>query len=178
MTLALIALWSCAEAFLLFVVVDVPLSVIAVRSGWRRATVAAAVAALAAMPGGLVTWLWAAADPAGARAALLALPAISDSLLLETTRRYAEGGLAAAFTGSFSGVPYKLYAWAAGSAQDAPLPFLLLTPLLRLPRFLLVIALVTGVNRVLALRWSMRARLWVLCGCWVAFYAAYFASMS
>jgi membrane protein YqaA with SNARE-associated domain len=176
-TLALVALWSCAEAILLFVVVDVPLSVIAVRSGGRRAAAAAAVAALAAVPGGLVMWLWAADDPAGARVALLALPAIDDSLILETARRHAESGLAAAFAGSFSGVPYKVYAWAAGSQHAALWPFLLMTPLLRLPRFLLVIALVTGVNRALVSRWSMRARMQVLCACWVAFYAAYFASM-
>lgn len=177
MSLPLIALWSCAEAMLLFVVVDVPLSVMTVRRGWRRATIAAAIAALAAVPGGLVMWLWASTDPGSARDALIALPAIDDALLIDTTRDYADGGFVAALIGSFSGVPYKLYAWAAGSAHAAALPFLLMTPLLRLPRFLLVIALVAGFDRLLATRWSARARLWLLAACWGLFYAVYFALM-
>lgn len=177
MSFALIALWSCAEAMLLFVVVDVPLSVMTLRHGWRRATIAAAVAALAAVPGGLVMWLWASSDPDGAREALLALPAIDDALLNDTARHFMEGGFGAALSGSFSGVPYKLYAWAAGGAHAAPLPFLLMTPLLRLPRFLLVIALVACIDRLLATRWPARARLRLLAACWVLFYAVYFTVM-
>lgn len=174
MILALVAGWSCAEAILFFIVVDVPLSAIALHAGARRAVLAACVAALAAVAGAYVSHRWALADAAGHRAVLARIPGIDDALIAAASADYAAAGWRAALRGSFSGVPFKLYAHAAGSRQEAFAHLLLLTPSLRLPRFLATIALTCLVARVLPRTWTLRARLRLLSAIWGAFYAYYF----
>ena len=177
MMLLLVAGWSFAEAMLFFLVADVAISLVAVRHGWRPAVTAALVASLAAAAGGAATYGWAAADPAGAHAAILALPAIDEALIAATRERLAADGNIAMLWGSLSGVPYKLYALAAGEGARPLLPFLLASPLVRLPRFLLVALATAGIGALLAKRLGMRARLIILAGCWALFYAWYFAVM-
>jgi hypothetical protein len=79
--------------------------------------------------------------------------------------------------GSFGGVPYKLYAAAAGNAGAPLLGFSLASFAARLPRFLVIGIGTAGIGRVAA-RWlSLRGRLTVLGLSWVLFYAWYFATM-
>ena len=59
----------------------------------------------------------------------------------------------------------------------AILTMLLLAPLLRLPRFLLVALFVGGISHLLGRWFDVRKRLAVLGLCWVAFYAFYFSAM-
>lgn len=174
MILALVAGWSCAEAILFFIVVDVPLSAIALHAGARRAVLAACVAALAAVPGAYVSQRWALADAAGHRAVLVRIPGIDDALLAVASADYAAAGWRAALRGSFSGVPFKLYAHAAGSRREPLAHLLVLTPLLRLPRFLATIALTCLVARALPPTWTLRARFRLLTAVWIVFYAFYF----
>ena len=158
-------------------VADLPISVIAVRWGWRPAAAAALVAALAAALGGAVTYAWAAADPGGAHQAIAFLPAIDEALVAATRARLAAEGNAAMFWGSLSGVPYKLYALAAGSDGRPLIPFLLATPLVRLPRFLFAAFGAAALSAWLS-RWlGLRARLALLAGFWLAFYGWYFMTM-
>ena len=178
--LAIVALWAFSEAIVFFIVADVPISYLAVKRGWRAASIAAIVAALAAVPGGAVLYLWTASDPGGVRDMLVALPAIDAAMIEATAAAYHAGGFEAMLEGSFGGVPYKLFAAAAGagSPPDASmLPFLLASFFARVPRFLIVglgVALVSGVLG----RWlSMRGRLVALSISWVLFYAWYFATM-
>lgn len=177
MLLALVALWAFAEAILFFLVADVPISFVAVRYGVRKGVVAALIAAVAATVGGAVTWLWAARDPAGATAMMAALPAIDAALIAETRAAFAADGRSAMFWGSLSGVPYKLYALAAGSGGMALALFLLASLLVRLPRFLFAALGAAALSRLLS-RWlSLRARLAILAGFWLLFYAWYFSVM-
>jgi hypothetical protein len=169
--------WGFAEAILFFLVADVPISWIAVRWGWRSGALAAVAAALAAAAGGAALYLWAKADPAGAHDAIIALPGIDETLAAKTAGRFAEGGYWAMLTGSLSGVPYKLFVLAAADQGRALLPLILLSPLVRLPRFLAVALLAAGANKAMAPYLVMRARLALLALVWLLFYAFYFALM-
>ena len=170
----IVAGWSAAESAIFFIVADVPISWIAVRSGTKAAMLAAVIAALASVVGAAAVLLWAGHDPVGATSTMARLPAIDDALITRAAAGYHKGALAM-LAGSFSGTPFKLYALEA--AKQGHWPILLIAPLIRLPRFLLVALLVGSVSRMLG-RWlNVRGRLALLGGCWVAFYAYYFTAM-
>lgn len=172
-----VAGWSFAEAILFFFVADVAISFVALCRGWRKGVAAALVAALAASLGGAVTYTWAASDPAGAERTILALPAIDQAQADAARASLAGQGEMAMLGGSLSGVPYKLYALAAGRDGRPLIPFLLATPLVRLPRFLLAALGTAAISALLSGRPGLRARLWLLAGFWLLFYGWYFAIM-
>lgn len=166
--------WSAAEAAIFFLVADIPISWIAVRNGTRAAILASIVAAAASVAGALAVLIWAGNDPSGAAATMAALPGIDSTLVAEAADRYRHGPQAV-LTGSFSGIPFKLFALEA--ARNSGVGFLLLAPLLRLPRFLAVALLTGGISTILG-RWiSQRRRLMILAACWTLFYAFYFSVM-
>jgi len=170
----IVAGWSAAEVAIFFIVADVPISWIAVRSGTRAALLAALVAALASVAGTLAVLFWAGRDPAGAAATMAALPGIDPALISEAARRYAQG-FGAVLGGSFSGIPFKLFALEA--SQQGGMLLVLLAPLLRLPRFLAIALFVGGVSHFLE-RWiGLRQRLGLLLILWIAFYAWYLSVM-
>jgi hypothetical protein len=170
----IVAGWSAAEAAIFFIVADVPISWIAVRSGTKAAMLAAVVAAVASALGGAIVLMWARHDPAGAASAMTALPAIDANLIARAAAGYHEGALAM-LAGSFSGTPFKLYALEAAKRPDYSL--LLLAPFIRLPRFLLVALFVGGVSKLLSRWFDVRRRLALLGVSWIAFYAFYFTAM-
>lgn len=172
----LAGLWSFAEAVVFFIVADVPVTVIALRHGFFRAAGTAVVASLAAVPGGALLWWWAARDPEMVRNVLVALPGIGPEIIGKAEGAMEAGGIPAAFHGSFSGMPYKLYVFAGAETGKSAALFLMLTPLIRLPRFLLAAALASGAGR-LSGRVPVRVRIGILAGFWIAFYAWYFTVM-
>lgn len=170
----LVAGWSAAEAAIFFIVADVPISWIAVRRGSRAAMLAALVAAVASVVGTLAVYFWVSRDPTGAAGAMAALPGIDSGLVGEAADRYRHGPHAV-LAGSFEGIPFKLFALEA--AKGPSWAFLLLAPLLRLPRFVAVALLVGTLSRFLE-RWlTMRRRLALLLILWTAFYGWYFSVM-
>ncbi len=176
----LAALWGFAEATLFFLVPDVLLSFAAMRSGLRPVLVACLAAALGATLGGATMMVAAQVATEAVRAAILALPGIGPQLLEEAGRRFAQEGVLAAFLGSLSGVPYKLYAFAAGASaggEGAP-ALLLATPLIRLPRFVGATLLAAGARRLLVSRLGEDAALALLAAFWLGFYAWYFSVMA
>ena len=173
----IVAGWSISEAILWFIVADVPISWIAVRSGLRAGLLAAFVAATGAMLGGAITYVWAADDPAAFAALLDIVPAISPALVSEVGQVWLSEGFIGMLAGSFSGTPYKLFAAAAGEQGSAFIPFLIFSFAARLPRFLLVAAASAAVSTFLARRVELRARLMILLTLWVAFYCWYFSVM-
>jgi hypothetical protein len=170
----IVAGWSAAEAAIFFIVADVPISWIAVRSGTKAALLAAIVAALASVAGGAAMLFWAGHDATGAAATMAALPGIDPALIVEAASAY-HGGPLALLAGSFSGTPFKLFALEA--AREHSIAFLLLAPLVRLPRFLAIALFVGGISRLLERRMTGRQRLSLLLVLWVAFYAWYFSVM-
>ena len=83
--------WSAAEAALFFLVADIPISWITVRSGIKAGLLAAVVAAIASVVGALAVLVWAGRDPAGAAAAMAALPGIDAALVAKAAEIYREG---------------------------------------------------------------------------------------
>ncbi len=170
----IVAGWSAAEAAIFFIVADVPISWIAVRSGTRAALLAAIVAALASIAGTLAVLFWASHDPAGAAATMTALPDIDPALIVEAANRYSQG-FDAVLAGSFSGIPFKLFALEA--AKEGDIMFLILAPLLRLPRFLAIALFVGRISHFLERWMDVRQRLALLLILWIAFYGWYFSVM-
>lgn len=169
-----VALWSAAEAAIFFLVADIPISWIAVRHGTRPAVIASIVAAVASVVGTFAVLIWAGADPAGAARTMAALPGIDPALVADAADRFHKGPLAV-LAGAFSGIPFKLFALEA--AKQGAVGFLLLAPLLRLPRFLAVALFAGSISRMLERRMSVKQRLGLLTVLWVIFYAFYFAMM-
>jgi len=172
--LTIVAGWSAAEAAIFFLVADVPISWIAVRSGAKAALLAALVAAVASIVGTIAVLVWASRDPIGAGAVMTALPGIDAQLLTRGADIYRHGALDM-LAASFTGVPFKLIALEAGKQGGYGLA--LLAPFLRLPRFVLVALFVAGVARMLQGHMDVRRRLMLLTALWVAFYAFYFSVM-
>ena len=175
--LILALVWGYAEATLFFIVPDVLISFIVVAHGVRRAAWSALIAAAGAALGGLTMYAWAATAPEAARAAIAALPAIDMGLVERAQGALADGGYWAMLRGSFTGTPYKVFAVGAGALHWPWWQFVLLTPLVRLPRFLVTIVLTAPVGHLFVRRLSVRACLTLLAGFWVVFYAIYFSAM-
>lgn len=174
--LVLVAIWAFAEAVLWFIVADVPVMMVGLRRGVKAGAVAAFVAALLAAAGGIVTWGWAMSDPAGSRAAIEAVPGISTALFDDAASDYARGGWLAMLAGSFSGVPYKLYAHAAAVTASGLAGFALAGFVVRLPRFLIV-GTIAGLIGGPVKAWIGARAMWLIFAlCWIAFYTWYLSS--
>lgn len=171
------AAWGAAEATFFFIVPDVWLSRVALRSP-RRARAASVSAVVGAIAGGLVARAWAARTPVPeSAAAMRRLPAISRAMIDRVDGDVRRHGFRAVLAGPVRGVPYKLYARAAG-VQRVPVPaFIGWSVPARLPRFLLVSALGDGLarlgRRILPEGVSDRIAPTVHLIAWIAFYAWY-----
>lgn len=176
--LALVGIWAFAEALIFFVVADVPISFIAVRYGLKASIRAALCAMLMAAVGGTALLIWARADTESARNIILSLPAISNEMFDKVQADFARDGYWSMFIGSFSGVPYKLYAYTASAAlPGGHIGFFFASMAARIPRFICVSLLVSLISKLLARWFSTRTRLIVLVAFWVGFYAWYFSVM-
>ena len=178
--LALIALWALAEATLFFIVADVPIMALGIRRGVKPALIGAIVAAVFAALGGSIIWLWAQSDPSMVHAVMWLVPGIDDDLVLQVVKDWGDNGAIGMATGSFSGVPYKLYAFAAGTmggGWNTLTLFFFASILARLPRFLLV-ALVSGwVGPQLIARFGA-GKVWLAFAlAWAGFYVVYWSAM-
>ena len=169
--------WGVAEATLFFFVPDVLLSYIGLKCGAKAATRASIIAAIGASVGGIIMYLWSTNDFAGAREAVLAVPAISEAMVQHAEQAMAQNWFLATFLGPLTSTPFKVFAVLAPAAA-APLPaFALAAIAARLPRFLIVSVGVSLLGRALS-RWlTERQLLWVLIGAWLLFYAVFFTRM-
>lgn len=169
----LAALWGFAEATLFFIVPDVLISVLALRS-LRRATYAALAAASTAAIGGLLVWTCASHFPDETLRGLLAVPGIS-STTFETARDLLQAGLFQGLLGgAFSGVPYKVLSAEAGFASVTSGALLLASPAARLPRFVLVALIAWSLSRLVGSHLSDRGKLVLCLTVWLVFYTGYF----
>jgi len=182
-TLILLAfLWGVAEASLFFVVPDVPVSLIALARGGRAGMRAAVAAAAGAMVGGTALALFASHAPQAAIALVDAVPAISPAMIARLQGMMAAADSAAGLAGvmilaSLSGIPYKI---AAASAPGLGVPvweLALLTPLVRLPRFVALAGAGALLHRLTPAMpgWMrpLRVRLLLAALGWSAFYVNY-----
>jgi membrane protein YqaA with SNARE-associated domain len=170
--------WGVAEATLFFIVPDVLLSYVGLKHGPRAGAVASLYAALGAALGGVCMYLWSQADPAAARAAVLAVPAISEAMFIHARESMGtHNWFNATMAGPLSSTPFKVYAvWAPWAGASLP-AFALASIAARLPRFLIVAIGAALIGRALRPKLSERQLLWLLAGGWIAFYAVFFALM-
>jgi membrane protein YqaA with SNARE-associated domain len=166
-------LWGLAEATFFFVIPDVLLSFVAILA-WPRTSKHVLAAIAGALLGGALLFHWASVDSAGARAAVTHVPFVREKMFLKVSGGFRRQGWRSMLLGSFSGIPYKLYAVEAPKFTS-PLEFLLVTPPARAVRFLLVWA---GFGT--AASWLRKRRAWpfsrlvkIHAALWIASYAFY-----
>ena len=170
------ALWGFAEGTLFFFVPDVIRSYVALKHGIRAGAIASVFAAVGAACGGAIMYLWSASDPVAAREAVLALPAISETMAANAEANVGTWGwFVATLFGPLSSTPYKVYAILAPHAGAPLLMFMAASVIARLPRFLIVSLIVPLIGRALAPHLGEKRLVWVLGGFWIAFYVAFFA---
>lgn len=167
--------WGVAEGTLFFIVPDVLLSYAGLRRGTRAAVSASLYAAVGAAIGGVIMFLWSTRDPAGAYAAVQAVPAISTDMgHAAHAAMERDGWFVATLMGPLSVTPFKLYAVTAPHVGAPLWLFAAASVLARLPRFLIVSLGCALITRWLGPRFGRGALGWALALGWVLFYAAFF----
>ncbi len=174
---ALASLWGFAEATVFFIVPDVQLSWLALRSP-KRGLIACLFALLGALIGGAAMWMWGRFDPDAARAIFESLPAISGATIASVRQQLADSGIAVLILGPLGGIPYKIYAVEAADLGHGLAIFLVVSIPARLTRFVLVTIVAGAVSQTLRRRVSLRTVQSIHVACWAVFYVWFFAVMA
>lgn len=166
--------WSFAEATVFFIVVDVLLTFVAVALGLRIALRASLAAAIGAACGGMLMWRYGLVDPTAATALLAAVPFVSPEMIAKGMAGMAEANWPLAMLhGSVTGIPYKVYAVAAGKEGLTALLFFSVTIPVRLARFAVATSLVAAISALLGRRFDLRRRLMLMATFWLLFYGEF-----
>lgn len=138
------AAWGAAEATCFFIVPDVWITRVALRSP-KGAFAAAGSALLGAVLGGVATYAWGKrTSRAQSNRLLRKLPAISGAMIDKAEDEMVKVGNRGMLWGPLRGVPYKIYARTAGMQGQSFAGFLAWSIPARIPRFLLVAAATVG----------------------------------
>jgi len=178
----IIAIWALAEAVFFFIVADVAVMALGVQAGTKTALKGAGVASLFAAIGGCCVYAWASLAPSSVYEFVTAIPAIDEALVEQVRLDWQTNGALGMFLGSFSGVPYKIYAYAAGTGSSLQSSgmlagFALASILARLPRFMLV-AVIAGEIGPRMIESFGKRRVWITFALgWTGFYAIYWSVM-
>lgn len=168
--------WGFAEATFFFVVPDVWTSWVGLRRP-KRALGTTVSALGGAMAGGAMTYWWShKVAPETSRTALAKVPAITDAMISKVEQDIAESGAASLMKGPTRGIPYKLYARAAGLQRTSLVTFLAWSVPGRMVRFMMVTLAVSGLAAGVRRRYpdvSERRISTVFWICWGAFYAVF-----
>ena len=175
---AMAAFWGFAEACLFFAVPDLLISWLAMNRGLKAGAWSSLLAALGAVVGGAAIWLWSASDPSAARAAVSAVPAVSEAMISRADADMRRSGwFVASMKGPLTSTPYKVYAMLA-PRHGAPLEAFAPAALpVRLPRFLLVAAGFALVGHLLRFRIDRRILLAAFTAGWLLFYAVFWLTV-
>lgn len=172
-----VLLWGAAEGFLFFLVPDVIVGGVALAKGLRAGLIACLLAAAGASLGGGAMYLWSQGDPAGARAAVEAVPAVSTAMIDQARADMArEGWLTAALKGPLISTPYKVYAMLAPEAGAALPAWMTAAFPVRLPRFLLAALGFAAARRLAEGRVSRRKLTILFALGWMLFYGWFWVS--
>lgn len=171
--LALAFVWGFLEATVFFVVPDVIICVICVAYGWRHGLKAVGLAILGAIIGGVATYFWGTMDIESARAFFDILPAIGTDNMARAKATFESNHIGTdMLVGSLTSVPFKLYAGEAGAANSSLLQFVLLTPLVRLPRFAFA-AILSALAHACAPNFIQAYKVPLMILFWIGFYGLY-----
>jgi membrane protein YqaA with SNARE-associated domain len=166
--------WGWSEATFFFIVPDVLLTLLALRS-LRTALIACLWATVGAIVGGAMTYDYANLHPASSREILTSIPGISDPMIGEVGAQLEEHGASAVFLGPLRGIPYKIYAVQWAWQRRPLLEFLLVSIPARAIRFLLTTLLASAIAAPLRPRVRERTLVHIHLLAWTAFYTSYFA---
>jgi len=167
-------LWGFAEATVFFIVPDVLLSGFALFS-LRKALTACLFAAIGATCGGVLVATFTQSMPENAYTVINAVPGISPATFERAQHLLAGGLFTGLLTGAFSGLPYKVLAYEATVSGSPVWQLALLTPLARLPRFLLVSVAVAWVSHLIRFRLTAKSKMGLFLAGWLVFYGFYFS---
>jgi membrane protein YqaA with SNARE-associated domain len=170
--------WGLAEATIFFIVPDVFLTLIALRS--RRNAVRASTAALAgALFGGAIMY-WGGLDmPRTMRSLLDQVPAISSTLIADVRSQLARDGLWAVMLGPLLGRPYKIYAVEWGANHGSLPLFLLISVPARYLRFIVSVFISGSIgDRIPPRLRQSGGDIKALFLFWIIFYGYYFIKFS
>jgi membrane protein YqaA with SNARE-associated domain len=165
--------WGFAEATLFFLIPDVLLSAIALKSG-KKALIACAFALLGALIGGTIMYFWGISDPAASQYVVEKVPAIDPSKLQEVKSSLSSDGLIAMILGPAKGIPYKIYAITAASTGISFFAFFLASIPARFGRFFLVTLISWLIGTYLLQKWSLKQKYIVWAIVWLIIYVIYF----
>ena len=174
--IGLAGIWGLAEATFFFLVPDVLLSAMAIKS-LRRALWGTIAALVGALIGGVCFYYWGASAPAQAASFVESVPAISQLMMAGVAAELQAQGPIAVLLGPLSGIPYKTYAVQAAAANVSIVQFLLISIPARLLRFVLVALVSYFISRWCLRRLAYRWKLGCWAGVWFAFYSCYFLVM-
>jgi hypothetical protein len=144
---------------------------------WGLAEATAFFVVAGAALGGLALWWIGGGYPEAVTGFLDIIPAISPAMIDGARMAQASAPFEALLAGAFSGAPYKVFAGTAQAAGVSAPWFLLITIPARAARFVLAIMVTVVIDRISAEWLSSGARLWILAGFWIAFYALFWAVM-
>ena len=168
--------WGFAEATCFFIVPDVLLTWIVLRRR-RLAAPCYLSALLGAMAGGSLLYVYGYRHPEITTAFLIQIPAINSKLVTDSLTAMQSGGGRALLTGSFTGVPYKIFAAQAHAAGIGFSSFILISIPARLMRWLLAGAGVYLADTILLNRFSKKNVDIAFFTFWIQFYMIYFYVM-
>ncbi|NNE24116.1 MAG: hypothetical protein HKN11_16055 [Rhizobiales bacterium] len=174
---AIAAIWGFAEATLFFIVPDVWLSFVALQKGLRDALWAVCFAVAGAIAGGAFIYAASIWNYEATISAIDAVPAISPGMISQVRSSLQQEPLWAMMVGSLTGVPYKVFASQAAANGIELTNFALATIPARAFRFVVVVALIVIIARLLLTKTSNRIRTGILASCWAVFYGFYFTLM-
>ncbi len=165
-------LWGFAEATAFFIVPDVFITYRALK-GYKAGFVACLYALLGALIGGSLVFVWASYSTAPLHF-VQQIPGITPHMAVLANADYAHHGVVALLIAPLREIPYKLYAVIAPSHEISYLPFLLVSFIARLSRFVLVSVIAATISTGLKSQLSYKQKLGLHIGFWIIFYIVYF----
>ncbi|MAP16542.1 MAG: hypothetical protein CMO49_02085 [Verrucomicrobiales bacterium] len=166
-------IWGLAEATFFFIVPDVILSYITLKST-KTAKTACIFTTIGALFGGLIMYAWGKQNLESAEIFLNKVPAISEQMLDDIEVNVKENQGLAIFTGPIKGQPYKAYAVYSGSEEINYLLFILITIPARITRFALAVLAVDFILNKKLKNFRKSNKIILLSSFWLFFYTAYF----
>ena len=163
------SLWSFAESTIFFVVPDVWTSYCGLQS-LKKGLIACLWAVLGALLGGIIMYYWSEIDFSSAMVIVNKVPAISNEMIQQAGLDLKQHLGWAMFTGAFTGVPYKIFAIQAPSAELSLLTFILLSISARLLRFAVVTVAINMLAKVIRPYVSQCSLLIIFFSGWTVFY--------
>jgi membrane protein DedA with SNARE-associated domain len=171
MVLAL--LWGLFEATWFFIIPDVIISYIGLKS-LKRALTASALAVGGALLGGTMMYIMSHYYFEETKAFLINIPAINEAMLTKVEHDLEKNGLLAIILGPTKGIPYKIYATYAASSGISYLSFLLVSIPARGIRFILASVTTYLLAGVAFKKYPYRIKVIGWLCVWLSIYSFYF----